>query len=78
MPHDEHPNRAGMLHDGGVAREPEMVLVRRDDWDAVRGDKCLLQDEVQRLREGIEEAMRWTDSSGECGQRLYNLLHGDA
>lgn len=35
-------------------------------------------DEIERLRAGIEEAMGWTDSSGECGQRLYNLLHKDA
>jgi hypothetical protein len=48
------------------------------ELDVLRGDNCLLRDEIQRLREGIEEAMRWTDSSGECGQRLYNLLHGDA
>ena len=37
-----------------------------------------LRDDVERLRAGIEEALQWTDSGGECGQRLYNLLHGDA
>ena len=32
-------------------------------------------DEIERLRTGIEDALDWTDSGGECGQRLYNLLH---
>lgn len=37
---------------------------------------ALLQaEEIERLRAGITEAMLFTDSGGECGQRLYNLLH---
>ena len=32
--------------------------------------------EIQRLRAGIEDALHWTDSGGECGQRLDDLLHG--
>jgi hypothetical protein len=31
-----------------------------------------------RLTAGIAEALEWTDSGGECGQRLYNLLSAEA
>jgi hypothetical protein len=59
-----------------VNEEPEMVTVAKDDWDSVRGDKCLLEDRVQKLRNALRTVADWS-SSRDVRQYALEVLYDD-